>query len=151
MAEVFYCTYEANGVITRAGRGDDEYLNLIVESGSTLLITPDEVSFGESYVDVATQTVVPMTPVTATTTLSADTDEVVSLTGLPDCTVKYYLGHYTVPIILTPEAGLQEAIAEDTVSDGQLDISSDLAGEYTIILSAPTFLDTNVLLTVEDA
>ncbi len=150
MAEVFYCTYESNGAITSTGRSDDEYLSLVVESGSTLLVTPEEVNLGESYVDVATETVLPMTSVTATTTLSADIDEVVSLTGLPNCTVNYYLGVYVIPEIPTTES-IQEPIATDTVSDGQLDISSDLAGVYTIMLSAPTSLESVVTFTVEDA
>ncbi len=150
MAEVFYCQYLSDGQIVRTGRIDENSTGLVENSTSTLLVTSEKVVLGESYVDVATQTVLPMASVTATTALSADTNEVVSLTGLPNCTVNYYLGEYSAPLIPTPE-DTQEPIATDTVSDGQLDISSDLAGVYTITLSAPTSLESVVTFTVEDA
>ena len=150
MAEVFYCQYLTDGEIVSTGRIDENSTGLVENNTSTLLVTSEEVVLGESYVDVATQTVLPMASVTATTALSADTNEVVSLTGLPNCTVNYYLGEYVTPLIPTPE-DTQEPIATDTVSDGQLDISSDLAGVYTIMLSAPTSLESVVTFTVEDA
>ncbi len=150
MAQVFYCVYDSDGAVTKTGRTDNSTTSLIDLDGGTLLVTTDEVFLGQDYVDVATETVLPMTHVTATATLSADTDEVVSLTGLPDCTVNYYLGDYVTPLIPTLE-DTQEPIATDTVTDGQLDISADLAGVYTIMLSASTSLESIVTFTVEDS
>ena len=150
MAEVFYCKYISDGEIVNTGRIDENRTSLVEDDNSTLLITSEKVIFGQDYVDVSTQTVLPMSAVTATTTLSADTDAVVSLTGLPDCTVNYYLGEYVTPLIPTLE-DTQEPIATDSVTDGQLDISADLAGTYSIVLTAPTSLDTVVTFTVEDA
>ncbi len=150
MADVFYCQYLTDGQIVSTGRIDEDLISMLDTGSSTLLVTTDEVIFGESYVDVTTQTVEPMVPVTAVTTLNADTDSVVSLTNLPDCTAEYYLGDYIEPNIVTIE-DTEIPIASDTISDGQLDISADLAGEYTIMLSSPISLKSKVLLTVEDA
>ncbi len=147
MAQVFYCQYTAEGEIVSSGRTSEGSIGELAEDGLTLLVTADEVNVGQDYFDVTTQTVLPMTAITTTTELSADTNAVVTLSGLPDCTATYYLGAYNPEPLDTPNI----IINTDTVADGQLDISADLAGTYTIVLTAPTSLESVVTFTVEDA
>ncbi len=142
----FIITYNPDGSILSSTQGSATLADVVQGSGELAIEVDGLYNPAQYYVDLNTLTPVPKTAVTATTTLTANTDVTATLSGLPDCDVKYYSG-------TTDEGGVNppnEVIATDTVSDGQLNVSSDLAGEYSIVLSAPTFLDTTVVLTVED-
>ncbi len=142
----FIVTYNPDGSIISSSQGAAT-LDDIVQGSGELSIEVDGIYDPRLYyVDLTTLAPSPKTAITSSTSITTSTNVAATLSGLPDCDVAYYAGNLDEDALNIS----MEQLATDTVSDGQLNVSSDLAGVYSIILSAPTFLDTTVVLTVED-
>ena len=85
--------------------------------------------------------------ITPVSQLTTTTNVAVELTDLPNCSAQYFNKKYQSngPVPAT------DILAKDEITDSVLSITSDLAGEYNIVLSAPAYLDTIVSLIVEDS
>ena len=142
----YIVTYDIDGTIITSSQGDATLAEVIAGSGDLAIQTDGLYNPAEYYVDLVNLVPVAKTAITSATTLSADVNVDAVLQQLPDCTVKYYEGTIPEGSVIPPNP----VLATDTIQDGDLYVSSDLAGEYSIVLSAPTYLDTTVVLTVQD-
>ncbi len=142
----FVITYEPDGSIISSCQGEATLADITQGTGELAIETDALYNPAEYYIDLTTLTPTAKTAITSNTAITATVSTAVSITGLPDCTATYYPGTISEGSPIAPS----DAIATDSVTDGQLDISADLAGDYSIVLTAPTYLDTTVLLTVQD-
>jgi len=142
----YIITYDTDGTIITSSQGDATLAEVIAGSGELAIETDGLYNPAEYYVDLVNLVPVAKTAITSTTALTAAVSTTALLEQLPDCTAKYYEGTIPEGSPIPPNP----VLATDTIQDGDLYVSSDLAGEYSIVLTAPTFLDTTVVLTVQD-
>ena len=143
---IFIITYEPDGSIISSGQTNGSLAD-VTASTEELTIEADGIyNPAEYYVDLVNLVPVAKTPITSNTAITANVSTATALTGLPECDATYYAGTLSEGSPVVPS----EAIATDSITDGELDVSADLAGDYSIVLTAPTYLDTTVLLTVQD-
>ncbi len=83
-------------------------------------------------VDLSTLEIVPRTMITTTTDITAQANNLATITGLPDCTAEF-----------SDDTSLE-------ITDGELSISCDLEGEQMIYLTSPIYLPTAVTFTVTE-
>ncbi len=113
----------------------------------------DEISPDTYYVDLSTLELAPKTPIDVPSTQTVQVNSVLSMSGLPDCSVAFYKGAELTEVT---EGGVTfievygDDIASAEISDGVLNFTSDLAGEYTLILTAPLYLETSTVITVTE-
>ncbi len=143
---IYIITYDTDGTIITSSQGDTTLADVIAGSGELAIETDGLYNPAEYYVDLVNLVPVAKTPITSNTAITANVSTATALTGLPECDATYYAGTLSEGSPAVPS----EAIATDSITDGELDVSADLAGDYSIVLTAPTYLDTTVLLTVQD-
>lgn len=142
----YIITYEPDGSIISSSMGEATLSDVIEGSGELAIQVDDIYDPEQYYVDLTSLTPVARTAITANTALSTPVSVAATLSGLPNCTVQYFQGVNTEGSATAPPP----ILATDSVTDGVLNVSSDLAGEYSIVLTAPTYLDTTVVLTVQE-
>ncbi len=83
------------------------------------------------------------------TAITSVTDSPATISNLPDCTAEYREASPNIGQI--PRFFSTDPIATDDITDGVLNLTVDLAGEYYVILTSTIYLTTTIVLTVEDA
>ncbi len=126
---------------------DESYILFSTDGGDDA--EDDTYYYDDLYkVDLTTLTIVPKTYIDTPLTLSTTVNVPVVIAGLPDCTAEYAV---TPPEpIDTEELASETYIASDDITDGTLNLTVDLAGSYTIVLTSPIYLPTIIELTVEN-
>ena len=112
---------------------------IIVDSGEDYIEVDSTVSDAAYRIDISTVTpeLKPSVPVAAA--LNTTVNTTVPFTNIPSGEVSY-----------------SSTVLDDTnpvtvaITDGVLDFTTDLAGEYTLVFTAPLYLDTTTVITVTD-
>lgn len=118
------------------GEGDGTSVSFPLPTGVSYVLqdeTSDDEIDSEYYkVDLTTLEIVPKTLVSGIANITAQVDAVATITGLPSCTA---------------------AFSDDTtveISDGELEVSCDLAGTQSISITSPLYLPAVVTFTVTE-
>ena len=148
---MIYLPYSSTGEILQATSSpvegnESEYTSVIPNAVGTVTTSDSTVSPGTHRINLSTLAPEDMPYMSVSTTYSTTVNSSISITGLPNCTTYYY-----------EDADIKDGddittldLPNVEVSDGQLDFTSDLAGEYTLVFSAPLYLGTTTVITVTD-
>ena len=135
---MIYLIYSAIGEILQKSKSSDEnkgdLLVSIVEDATGYVTTTDDSITPQSHIiNLITTQPEPKTTVSVSATMTTPVNVTLGISGLPECNV-----------------ALSDTFDETEISDGTLDFTADLGGDYTLVFSSPLYLDTTSVITVTD-
>ena len=135
---MIYLVYDIKGMIIQKSTSLNEtkgdlLVSIVPEASGYVTTTDDSVEPQTHRINLTTLQPEPKTNIPVSSQQSSQINTSLLITGLPEC-----------------EVAFDEDSGPLDISDGTLDFTTDLAGEYSLVFTSPLYLDTTTVITVTD-